>query len=83
MTQPEVSPLGPTADDVTGLIVLRGLQDQSRTCALERLEFSTCRVLEQLPVDRKLHEGVPNQPRPVPNAIYAAVPFQPLSKPQT
>ncbi|KAF4677935.1 hypothetical protein FOL47_008039 [Perkinsus chesapeaki] len=50
---------------------------------LERLDFSPCRVFEQLPVDRKLHEGVPNQPRPVANSIYALVPIQPLEKPKT
>ncbi|KAF4733830.1 hypothetical protein FOZ63_017996, partial [Perkinsus olseni] len=57
--------------------------EASPRSSLERLDFSTCRVLEQLPVDSKLHEGVPNQPRPVPNAVYATVPIQPLANPET
>ncbi|KAF4666282.1 hypothetical protein FOZ61_009971 [Perkinsus olseni] len=58
-------------------------KEASPSSPLERLDFSTCRVLEQLPVDSKLHEGVPNQPRPVPNAVYATVPIQPLANPET
>ncbi|KAF4707934.1 hypothetical protein FOZ63_000528, partial [Perkinsus olseni] len=58
-------------------------KEASPRSPLERLDFSTCRVLEQLPVDSKLHEGVPNQPRPVPNAVYATVPIQPLANPET